>query len=248
MSKKIAFIPARSGSKRIPDKNIKIFNGHPLMAYSIQAAIQSELYDCVYCATDSLLYSKIAQYYGAEVSQLRPSDISNDKSSDIDWLKWVFNLLKSQGREYEIFSILRPTSPFRLPSTIKESFNIFINSCGDSIRAVEKCSQHPGKMWILNEKIMYPLMPQKINGNYFHSSQYAALPEIYVQNASLEHSWVRNVLNNNSISGEIIIPFLTNKFEGIDVNNEIDWFYAEYIAKNNPESLPIINIKPFNQI
>ena len=103
-------------------------------------------------------------------------------------------------------------------------------------------------MWILNEKIMYPLMPQKINGNYFHSSQYAALPEIYVQNASLEHSWVRNVLINNSISGEIIIPFLTNKFEGIDVNNEIDWFYAEYIAKNNPESLPIINIKPFNQI
>jgi CMP-N,N'-diacetyllegionaminic acid synthase len=247
MSKKIAFIPARSGSKRVPDKNIKLLNGHPLLAYSIQSALQSKLYDCVYCATDSEVYSNIAKYYGAESSFLRPAEISDDKSSDIDWLKWILVRLKQEGREYDIFSILRPTSPFRLPNTIKRSFDIFIKSSGDSIRAVEKCSQHPGKMWILGENIMYPFMPQKINGNYFHSTQYAALPEVYVQNASLEHSKVSNVMNYNSISGEVIIPFLTENFEGIDINNEIDWFYAEHIAKNFSNSLPIINLKPYNQ-
>ena len=113
---KVAFIPARSGSKRIKDKNIQLLNGHPLIAYTIQAAIDSDVFDSVICATDSLLYAEVAEHYGADVPILRPLGVSGDLSPDIDWVVWLLKELNSMGRNYDVFSILRPTSPFRLPS------------------------------------------------------------------------------------------------------------------------------------
>ena len=124
--KKIALIPARSGSKRIPDKNIRLLNGHPLIAYSIRAAIDSGIFDAVVCVTDSQQYANIAKYYGAEIPMLRPQNISGDTSPDIDWVNWSLKLLKSQGRIYDIFSILRPTSPFRKPETVNSALNLFL--------------------------------------------------------------------------------------------------------------------------
>ena len=150
----VAFIPARSGSKRVKNKNIKLLNGHPLMAYSIRAAIDSGVFDAVICATDSEEYANIARHYGAEVPFLRPEDISGDKSPDIEWVKLMLNTLGKGDRFFDAFSILRPTSPFRLPETIRLAWQIFQDTLGaDSLRAVEKCKQHPGKMWsIQNNK------------------------------------------------------------------------------------------------
>ena len=183
----IALIPARSGSKRIKDKNIKKLGDHPLIAYSIQAAIDCEIFDSVVCATDSKLYADIATYYGAEVPFLRSNIISEDNSPDIDWVKSILLGLKESGREFEYFSILRPTSPFRQSRTIERAWNIVKNNMNaDSLRAIEKCSQHPGKMWMIRGGLMLPLMPFVINGTPWHSNQYSTLPEVYVQNASLE--------------------------------------------------------------
>ena len=126
--KKVAFIPARSGSKRIEHKNIFPLAGHPMLAYSIQAALQSGVFDAVICATDCEQYAEIAHYYGAEVPFLRRPEISGDKSPDIDWIKWLLTALSAQGREFDVFSILRPTSPFRLPDTICRAWNIFSKS------------------------------------------------------------------------------------------------------------------------
>ena len=208
--KSVAFIPARSGSKRVPDKNIKLLDGHPILAYTVRAAIESTVFDSVICATDSELYADIARYYGAEVPFLRSSDISGDKSPDIEWVVWMLKTLRASGREYEIFSILRPTSPFRLPQTIRRAWDIFINDTdADSLRAIEKCKQHPGKMWVIRGKRMLPLLPFANGTTPWHSSQYAALPEIYAQDASLEIAWSRIALEQNSIAGESIAPFIS---------------------------------------
>ena len=93
----VAFIPARSGSKRLPNKNIKSFCGHPLLAYTVRAAVDSCVFDSVICATDSKLYADIAKYYGAEVPFLRPGKISTDKSPDIEWVTWMLKALKDKG-------------------------------------------------------------------------------------------------------------------------------------------------------
>ena len=160
----VAFIPARSGSKRVPDKNIKFLGDHPLIAYSIVSALESSVFDSVICATDSAQYAEIAKYYGSEVPFLRPDGVSGDKSPDCDWVAWMLNELKKNGLEFEIFSILRPTSPFRLPSTISRAWDQFIEEKDiDSLRAVQKCKQHPGKMWIVDGKEWCPFYPTKMD-------------------------------------------------------------------------------------
>ncbi len=242
--KSVAFIPARSGSKRIPDKNIKLLNGHPMLAYSIRAAIDSGIFDSVICATDNELYAEIAKHYGAEVPFLRPSDISGDKSPDIDWVLWALNNLKEHGRVYDIFSILRPTSPFRLPETIRRAWDAFIKDpVADSLRAIEKCKQHPGKMWVIRKNRMLPLMPLTNEGTPWHSSQYSALPEIYIQNASLELAWTNVPIEKNSIAGDLIIPFFSAGYEGFDINNLQDWILAEALINQGTVNLPLVDKK-----
>ncbi len=244
--KSVAFIPARSGSKRVPDKNIKLLDGHPLIAYTVRAAIDSGVYDSVICATDSKVYADVARYYGADVPFLRSSEISGDKSPDIEWVIWLLNQLKTINQEFEIFSILRPTSPFRLPETIQRAWNTFISDMGcDSLRAIEKCKQHPGKMWVIRGKRMMPLLPFSNGTTPWHSSQYAALPEVYAQDASLEIAWTRIVLEHKSIAGESIIPFVSKDLEGFDINEIEDWWMAERIIETKAANLPVINLPPY---
>lgn len=240
----VALIPARSGSKRLSHKNIRPLSGHPLLAYSIRAAIDSGIFDAVICATDDGHYADIARHYGAEVPMLRSAGISGDKSPDIEWVGWMLNALKEQGRLFDTFAILRPTNPFRKAETIQRAWVQFVSSQGiDSLRAVEKCKQHPGKMWVVRGDHMMPLMPLTPEEQPWHSSQYAALPTVYVQNASLEIAWTRVAFEDRTISGHVLNPFLTTEEEGLDVNEEFDWWKAEYLLQLKRATLPVVNIE-----
>lgn len=237
----IALIPARSGSKRVPNKNIHILAGHPLIAYTISAAKQSGIFSSILVSTDSEEYASIAKQYGAEVPFLRSAEISNDLSLDIEWVEFTLQKLKGSGREYDCFSILRPTSPFRLPSTIQRAWKEFLNEEGvDSLRAVEKCKEHPGKMWVVNGKRMSSLLPFGPKEQPWHSTPYQALPEIYVQNASLEIAWSRVVFDGRTIAGNVIMPFFTEGYEGFDVNHPYDWELAERLVVSGEAILPSV--------
>jgi N-acylneuraminate cytidylyltransferase len=238
----VALIPARSGSKRVPDKNIRPLAGHPLIAYSISAALQSGIFDTVIVSTDSDRYADIARHYGAEIPFLRPEKIAGDTSPDIEWVEYTLAELGKKGKDYDCFSILRPTSPFRLPETIRRAWNEFLAQDGvDSLRAVEKCQQHPGKMWIVRGKRMMPLLPMGPAAQPWHSSQYPSLPEVFVQNASLEIARTRVIFENRTIAGNVLMPFLTQDFEGFDVNSEYDWQLAEDRVQKGEARLPEIS-------
>jgi len=238
----VAFIPARAGSKRVPDKNIRPLAGHPLIAYTIAAALESGIFTNVIVSTDSERYAKIVKHYGAEVPFLRPAEFAGDQSPDIEWLQYSLNQLEEAGRRYDCFSILRPTSPFRMPATIQRAWQEFSTQIGvDSLRAVEKCTQHPGKMWVVRGKRMMPLLPLGPAEQPWHSSQYPSLPEIYVQNASLEIAWSRVVLEDRTIAGNVVVPFFTTDDEGFDVNNEYDWQLAEHRVQSGNATLPPVS-------
>ncbi len=243
----VALVPARSGSKRVPDKNIRRLSGHPLLGYSITAALESGIFSDVIVSTDSPCYRDIALYYEAEVPSLRPAPLSGDRSPDIDWVSHTLQQLQRDGRKPDCFSILRPTSPFRSAGMIRRAWQQFLSAQGiDSLRAVEKCRQHPGKMWVVQEKSMAPLLPFSFAGGQpWHSSQHPSLPEVYVQNASLEIAWSRVVFDQNSISGERLMPFFTQGHEGFDLNSEYDWGLAEHLAANGAAQLPSIFIPPY---
>ena len=238
----VALIPARAGSKRVPDKNIKPLAGHPVIAYTIAAALESEVFTDVIVSTDSEQYAEIARHYGAEVPFLRPAELAVDVSPDIDWLADTLKKLVENGRQYDCFSILRPTSPFRLPQTIQRAWKAFLSQEGiDSLRAVERCQQHPGKMWIVRGNRMMPLLPLSPSEQPWHSSQYQSLPEVYVQNASLEIAWTRMVLEERTIAGNVLMPFFTEGYEGFDVNNPYDWNLAEHLVSNGDAQLPVVS-------
>lgn len=226
----VALIPARSGSKRLPDKNIKILGGHPLIAHAINGAIKSEIFTDVICSTDSEEYAAVARAYGAEVVALRPAEFAGSNSPDIEWVSWQLSQLQEMGRNYDAFSILRPTSPFRTAATIRRAWGIFeADRQADSLRALESCSQHPGKMWTIAGERASPLMPFEINGVPWHSNQSASLPDVFVQNACLEMAWSDVVFGQKSISGTAIIPFETRGYEGLDINNPLDFMLAELL-------------------
>jgi N-acylneuraminate cytidylyltransferase len=238
----VALIPARAGSKRVPDKNIRPLADHPLIAYTIAAAIDSGVFSDVIVSTDSEHYAEIAKHYGAQVPFLRPAALAGDQSPDIEWVEFTLYRLEEADRKYDCFSILRPTSPFRLPATIQRAWQKFSSQQGvDSLRAVEKCAQHPAKMWVVRGNRMMPLLPLGPAKQPWHSSQYPSLPEIYVQNASLEIAKSRVVFKDRTIAGNVVMPFLTTDYEGFDVNNEYDWQLAEHTVQKGDATLPRVS-------
>jgi CMP-N-acetylneuraminic acid synthetase len=237
----VGLIPARSGSKRVKNKNIRRLGDHPVIAYTISAARASGVFDAVLVSTDSPLIADIAKHYGAEVPFLRPAEYATETSPDIEWIEDTLRRLRDGGRSYDCFSILRPTSPFRTPETIRRAWREFQAEPGvDSLRAVEKCKQHPGKMWIVRGRRMLPLLPMGPPERPWHSSQYQSLFEVYAQNASLEIAWTRVVFEGRTIAGHVLMPFFTHGLEGFDINDARDWRHAEDLLRRGEAELPSV--------
>jgi CMP-N-acetylneuraminic acid synthetase len=179
---------------------------------------------------------------------LRPAAFATATSPDIEWVDDTLRRLRDQGRDFDCFSILRPTSPFRTADTIRRAWAAFLAEDGvDSLRAVEKVTQHPGKMWVVRGKRMLPLLPLSPAEQPWHSTQMAALPEVYVQNASLEIAWSRVVFDGLNIAGVNVMPFFTGEAEGFDINNQYDWDYAEAMVAKRKFALPKVTQAPFGE-
>ena len=236
----VALVPARAGSTRVPGKNIRPLAAHPLIAYTLAAAHQSGLFDAVVVSTDSEEIAAVARDYGGEVPALRPEALAGTTSPDIDWIEHMLGLLSDAGRSFELFAILRPTSPFRTAATIRRAWDQLHDHHGgaDSIRAVELCRQHPGKMWVLEDDLMRPLLEQTGEGVPSHSRQYQDLPPVYVQNSSLEIAWTRVVTEQRDIAGTRVAPFLTDHLEGFTIDYPDDWAQGERWAASGEGELP----------
>jgi CMP-N,N'-diacetyllegionaminic acid synthase len=242
----VALIPARQGSKRVPGKNVRVLGGHPVLAYTIAPAIESGLFDAVIVSTDSEETADIARHYGAEVPFLRPAELAGDKSPDIEWLEYTLARLREEGRTWDCFSLLRPTSPFRTAETLRRAWERFVSQTGvDSLRAVERCTQHPGKMWVVNDDRMTPLLQTPEGVTPWHSTPYQALPPVYVQNASLEIAWTRLIFHGRTIAGDVLVPFITEGFEGFDINDPHDWIVAEHLLADGQVVLPRVPQVPY---
>jgi len=236
-----ALIPARAGSKRLASKNVRLLDGHPLLAYTIEAALQSGIFNKVLVSTDSEQIAEIARRYGAETPFLRPEAMATDHSPDIDWILHALNHLEAVGSAPDCFSLLRPTSPFRQPETILRAWDQFRRHPeADSLRAVEPCKQHPAKMWKLSGAWLSPLLDDGGADPPWHSSAYQSLPQVWAQNASLEIAWYRTPLETHTIAGRKILAFQTEGYEGFDINQMEDFLLAEILVERKLATLPFI--------
>lgn len=239
----IAFIPARSGSKRVPHKNVARLGGHPALAYTIAAARASQVFDTVMVCTDDPLYGDVAKHYGAEVPFLRPAEISSSTSPDIEWVTFTLSRLAEAGRHFDMFSILRPTNPFRRTATIAAAVaRLKARPGADSLRAVSPVTEHPGKMWVIRGDVMHPLLPLTPPDLPWHSQQMTSLPQVYKQNASLEVAWTRVAMGAiPTIAGEIIIPLISEGHDGFDINHPEDLRQARALVEAGEVALPAVD-------
>jgi CMP-N,N'-diacetyllegionaminic acid synthase len=236
----VALVPARAGSERVSRKNVRPLAGHPLLAYTIAAARQSGCFARVVVSTDSTEIADVARSYGADVPELRPAELATATSPDVEWVRSSLAALERAGEAYDAFSILRPTSPFRTAETIRRAWDEFarLGDRIDSLRAVELCRQHPGKMWLIDGELMRPLLEQPSEGTPWHSSQYQALPRVYVQNSSLEIAWTRVVTELGEIAGARVAPFLTDELEGLTIDYPEDFDRAGRLVATGVARLP----------
>ena len=232
----IALIPARSGSERVPGKNIRPLAGHPLIAYAIATARQAGIFERVVCSTDSTEIADVAQRYGAEVPFLRPDEYATATSPDIEWITYTLERLEEH---YDLFAIVRATNPFRSADAFQRGLEqLLATPEADSIRAVERVKQHPGKMWVVEGRTMRPLLDQSHLDVAWHAGQYQALPEVYVQNSALEIAWSRVVFATGTREGRTVAPFFTEGYEGFNVDDEEDWERARALVEAGVVSLP----------
>ncbi len=226
--KTIAIIPARSGSKSLKDKNIRIMNGKPMLAYSIEHALQAKTVDRVFVSTDSEMYRDIALEYGAEAPFLRPAELSGDSSLDIEvfqhFLEW---LQKHEGFIPDICVHLRPTHPVRKSEDIDQMVGMLKeDDLADSVRSLSEAKQTPYKMWFSgegNDGYILPVIKTDISEAY--NSPRQLLPKAYLQNACIDVVRSSTILRKCSMTGDHIRGFIMEY--DYDIDSEEDFLRTE---------------------
>lgn len=248
----LAIIPARAGSKSVPHKNIRMIGGKPMLAHSIEHAKQSKLINRIIVSTDSEEYARIAKEYGAEVPFLRPAEYATDTALDYDVFRHALSWLKEQERyEADIVVQLRPTYPIRNVEDIDNMIQLLIDHpSADSVRSMAKAMEIPYKMWLkipsdtdVEKKIagsndsaellkgekVQPLMTD-IPECYNMPRQ--QLPQVYYQNACIDVFRPYVVLENHSMSGDVILGYEMS--ENYDIDTEEDFQRAmQYLNSYN---------------
>lgn len=232
----LTLIPARSGSKGVPDKNIKKLLGKELFVYSIEQALQSTYskFMRIIVTTDSDKYKRIAIKNGAEVPVLRPIDISQDSSTDFEFMDHMVKYLREkEGYKPDIILQLRPTQPLRKLQDIDKCIELFIKNYDsiDSLRSVVSTDKTPYKMYRISNGLLKPLFPNIVFNGEIMNEPYNQcrqnLPPTYFHNGYID-ILKPDLLNENRISGDRIYPFVMDAIETWDIDTEKDWIKVEH--------------------
>ena len=236
----LAVIGARSGSKTLPDKNIRPILGKPLLAWITEAAKASKLGDKLIVSTDSEKYAEIAKQYGAQAPFLRPKEISGDQALDIEYLthavKWFE---KNENWKADII--------LRLPAVAALCKTQFIDKCiellvsdewASSARTVTQAAKHPYKLWRAEGGRLKPFMPEEITGKDAANRPRQSFPEALTHTDVIAVKY-DTLMKEKSLSGNKILFHKIDKLDAIDIDDEKDFLLAELLLKRRLEN-PLI--------
>jgi len=227
-------VPARGGSRSIPRKNIKLFAGHPLLAYSIAAGLQAKSVTRVIASTDDEEIAEVARSYGAEVPFLRPAELAQDHTTDLPVFQHALDWLRREEKYVpEIVVQLRPTSPIRPLDCVDRAVGTLLEDTqADSVRGVVPSSQNPYKMWIIQDSgSMTPLLSDGPPEAYNRPRQ--ELPPTYWQTGHIDAIRTSTVVEKGSMSGGLILPLLIDARYAVDIDTDTDWRRAERLVEEN---------------
>jgi N-acylneuraminate cytidylyltransferase len=232
MDEIIAIIPARSGSKGISDKNIKLLSGKPLLAYSIAASQLADNIDRVIVSTDSEHYANIAREYGAEVPFLRPEEISSDMSTDYQFIRHALNWFKdNEGQQPKFLVHIRPTTPLRNPRNIEAAIEIIRNdSEATALRSVHEMSESAYKMMEIENRYLKCVCSGSFNLDEANNAR-QKFNKTYSPNGYVDIIVSSYVMENQKIHGDHVLAYVTEHVVEVDTIDDFD--YLEYMVASN---------------
>ncbi len=231
MSSVAALIPARSGSKSIKDKNLKLLSGYSLLEWSIQAAKKSTLIDRVFLSTDSKEYAKIGINCGAEVPFIRPKNISTDTSSDYEFVYHAINKFSEIEYSPKYIVHIRPTTPLRDPEIIDKAISSFCKeSHYHSLRSVHEMSETSYKTFEINDNVLTPLSFLR-NKNIDTNAPRQDFPITYQANGYVDVLRKDRIIQKKELHGSKIMPFITNTAQEVDSMEDFE--YLEYLTSKS---------------
>lgn len=218
----VALIPARAGSKRLVNKNVLPLAGIPLIAWSINAAIESQYVDRVVVSTDSADIIKVAKDYGAEIPFIRPAEFATDTSSTVDVILHAIEALKLQGDD--ILLILQPTSPLRKSKHIDGALQLMVDDSVEGVVSVTTCSHSP--LWsntLPNDGNMGSFIREEIKGKRSQD-----LPQYYRLNGAIYAFNVSSILKHGSINySSAVFSYVMPEQNSFDIDTELDFKLCE---------------------
>ena len=229
MVKILCVIPARSGSKGIINKNIKLYNGKPLIAWTIEQIKRSKHVNNmkIIVSTDSEIYKNLVLEYGVDVPFLRPTNISTDSSTDYEFITHAVEWLNEfEHYTSDIILQLRPTSPLRKTEDIDKALTLFMlnRHTYDSLRSIIPVDKSPYKMYNIENDTLIPLF-KNINGiSEPYNICRQNLPLCYLHNGYID-ILNTSILKNKTISGTKILPFIMSSKDSNDIDLDCDWYY-----------------------
>lgn len=217
----VAIITARGGSKRIPRKNIKDFLGKPIIAYSIETALKSGLFDLVMVSTDDEEIAEVAKKYGAQVPFIRSKQTADDFSTTVDVITEVLNELQSIGKHFENACCIYPTAPFITKQTLQEAFDLLIKNKFDSVFPVCPFSSPIQRALEITDSKINMVWPENLNKRSQDlSPRYHDAGQFYWMN-------VQSFLKEKKVFTQNTGSIILNEIQVQDIDTESDWKIAE---------------------
>ena len=232
----LALIPARGGSKGIPRKNIRLFAGYPLIAYSIAAALQAETVTRVIVSTDNQEIAEVARRFGAETPFLRPAELAADRTTDLPVFQHALNwLYEHENYHPEIILHLHATSPVRPHGFVDQAVRLLqAHPEAECVRSVVSPSQNPYKMWQIDRpsERLIPLLTVQGNAEPYNTPR-QLLPAVYLQTGHVNAIRPATILAG-SMTGNVILPIIIDASYEIDMDTLADWDRGEWLIANSP--------------
>ena len=221
----IAVIPARSGSKGLKDKNIRELSGKPLIAYSIEAAVQSALFDTVHVSTESEVYAQIARKYGADVPFMRSQELSADDISTWDVMRFVIREYEKAGKHFDTLTVLQPTSPLRTKEDIIGAYKFFQDKEANMISSV--CEMEHSPLWSNT-------LPEDFSMKDFEDEKVAysprqELPTYYRENGAVYIVKIDYLMNSTALYKDRCFAYIMEEGHSVDIDEEMDFIIAQAI-------------------
>lgn len=234
-----ALIPARSGSKGVPDKNIRKLGGHALLEWAIKSCLKCRDIDKVIVSTDSAVYAEIANRAGALTPFIRPARISGDRSTDYDFMKHAIDWFSSNNMLPKYIAHIRPTTPYRNPLVLSQAINVFkSNKDATALRSVHEMSETAYKS--LEISVDGLLMSIGNNGSTeldVVNNARQSFPVTYQANGYIDIIRTDFVIKNQLLHGNKVLPFITDKVTEVDSMNDFEFLEYELTKNHNIHKL-----------